>query len=422
MARILLCTFGSYGDLYPYLALGTELRNRGHAVTVATSPCYAAKVGACSLAFHPVRPDVSLDDRALLAYVMDAKRGSERLLRYLASVIGESYRDTLPAAQETDLIVTHPVTFAAVLAARKLQLPWVSTELAPISFLSAYDPPVLAAAPWLHPFSRLGPSFARLWITASRPPTAAWLRPLLDFRRDLGIENGGHPLFEGQHSPSLVLALFSRCLAEPQPDWPPQTLVTGFPFYDTGEAPPELDHFLRAGPAPIVFTLGSSAVGAAGDFYRHSFEAARRMHARAVFLAGSHPQGLPENLPASMIAVDYAPHSSVFPYASVVVHQGGVGTTAQAVRAGHPMLVVPFAHDQFDNGERVRRQGAGAVLPHTRYTAARAEQWLRRLREQTGYSAAAQKLAAIVRSESGTRTACDAIENVLRSGTHSASN
>ena len=109
-----------------------------------------------------MRPDISLEDKALLAYVMDARRGSERVLRYVGSAVRESYEDTLPAARQADLIVTHPIAFGGVMAAEKLGLPWISSVLAPISFLSAWDPPVPAPSPWIVKARALGPGLMRL--------------------------------------------------------------------------------------------------------------------------------------------------------------------------------------------------------------------------------------------------------------------
>jgi UDP:flavonoid glycosyltransferase YjiC (YdhE family) len=220
-----------------------------------------------------------------------------------------------------------------------------------------------------------------------------------------------NPLFEGQHAPSRVLALFSASLAAPEPDWPPQTVITGFPFFDDGAMPVELVRFLDAGPAPIVFTLGSSAVGAAGNFYLDSLKAVAKLNARAVFLTGPHPQRLPRVLPDAVMAVSYAPHAALFGRAAALVHQGGVGTTAQAMRAGRPTLIVPFAHDQFDNAERVRRLGAAEVLPHSRYTARRAEARLRRLLTIPCYAHQASRIGEQLRAEDGAATAADAIED-----------
>jgi len=413
VARILLSTFGSFGDLYPYIALGTELRRRGHAVTIATSAVYRSQVEAEGLGFHAVRPDISLDDRELIAYVMDARRGPERLLRYLASCAREGYEGTLAAAEQHDVIGTHPATFPAVLVAQKLRMRWFSTVLAPLSLFSLYDRPVLAPAPWLSRMHFLGPALLRfLWALGMRQ-ALGWMRPVLDLRRELGLGPSGNPVFEGQHSPSLVLALFSRYLAAPQPDWPRHTVVTGFPFYEHGDLAPELARFLDAGPAPVVFTLGSSAVGAAGDFYQSSFAAVQRLGVRAVFLTGSHPQGLPEVLPDGMIEVRYSPHSLLFPRAAAIVHQGGIGTTAQALRSCRLMLVVPFAFDQFDNGERVRHLGTSEVLYRSRYNARRAEKLLRRLLEDASYSEAAAVIGEKVRADTGCATAADAIEAMI---------
>ncbi len=417
MARILIATFGSYGDLHPYMAAGIELRARGHQVTIATSQAYEAKIASEGLGFHAVRPDASLEDRAMMEYVFDTRRGSERVVRYLASFARESYEDTLAAAGRADAIVTHAVTFAAVAVARKTGLPWISSVLAPISFLSAYDPPVPAAAPWIVKLRALGTGPMKLVWRLGRRESLAWVKPVLDLYRDAGLPPPDHPLFEGLHSPGLALALFSRYLAEPQPDWPPAAAVTGFPFYDRHhERPdlaPQIQRFLAEGPAPVVFTLGSSAVGAARGFYRDSLAAACRLGVRALFLTGPHPQGLPEKLPPGMLQAGYAPHSAVFARAAAVVHQGGIGTTAQAMRAGRPMLVVPLAHDQFDNAERVRRLGIGEVLPHRRYGPRRAGKLLARLLAEPKYSAAGAVIGAKVAAEEGAATAASAIERYL---------
>jgi rhamnosyltransferase subunit B len=411
LARILFTTFGSYGDLHPYMAIGIELQRRSHTVTIATAAAYESKVVSEGLRFHPVRPDIKIGDNAMVEYVMDRKHGTERILRFLSAHVRESYDDTLAAARQADVVVTHPITFASVLAARQLGVPWISSVLAPISFLSAIDPPVPAQMPGYIKVRALGVGPMRALWQLGKFATRRWIKSVDELQRELGLPDIGHPLFEGSHSPRLVLALFSRHLGNAQLDWPQHTLITGFPFFDKHheqQTPPELERFLAAGPPPIVFTLGTSAVSAAGHFYRDSLQAAERMGARAVFLTGPMSQGLPEKLPTGAIAVPYAPHSEVFPRAASIVHQGGVGTTAQAMRAGRPMLIVPFAHDQFDNADLVKRKGAAMVLYHARYNATSAEQALRQL---PSCKVAAVRLGEQVRAEDGTKTAADAIES-----------
>jgi len=176
-----------------------------------------------------------------------------------------------------------------------------------------------------------------------------------------------------------------------------------------------VERFLEAGEPPIVFTLGTSASSAPGSFYRESLDAARAVGRRALLLVGRQDQALlAEPLPAGLLAVDYAPHQLVFPRAAAVVHHGGVGTTARALAAGRPMLVVPHAHDQPDNAHRVARLGLARVLDARRYRARRAAAHLRALLADGRYRDAGDRARAVIATERGADAACDVIEAVMR--------
>jgi rhamnosyltransferase subunit B len=416
LARILFTSFGSYGDLYPYIAIGIQLQKLCHRVTLATSAGYREKVESEGLGFVPVRPNVSLEDREMKRLFFDRRRGSERVIRAIAELVRESYEDTLNAASDADVIVTHPIALAAVAVAEKRRLPWISSVLAPISFLSAYDPPAPPLAPWIISLRHFGPGVMRIIWNLAKRSSRNWIRPVIELRQELGLPTGSNPIFEGSHAPGLVLALFSSILAAPQPDWPKQTLIAGFPFYDGPEKvlPVELEAFLQSGPPPVVFTLGSSAVGAAGNFYSESLKAVNRLRVRAVFLTGSHTQTLEESISSDVFVWPAAPHALLFARASAIVHQGGVGTTAQAMRSGRPMLVVPFAHDQFDNAERVRRLGMAKVVPRSRYRASTAAAKLKSLLENASYRQAALDVSNIVQAECGSAVAAQAIDEYAR--------
>ena len=178
--------------------------------------------------------------------------------------------------------------------------------------------------------------------------------------------------------------------------------------------PPEVETFLAGGEPPIVFTLGSAAVYIARDFYAESVRAAERLGRRALLLLGKNPP--PANLPPTAFAWDYLPYARIFPRASVVVHQGGVDTTAQALRAARPMLVVPFAHDQFDNAARITRLGVGRTLGRSRYRPRRVARVLAELLADGRYTAAVIAASQRLRAEKGVETACNAIEQLLRAG------
>lgn len=428
--RIVLSTFGSFGDVHPYIAIALELKRRGHQPVFATTEMYREKLEALGLELHGVRPDVPSYDEPeklseMIAGLMDAKRGPEELLRRLILPYQrEMYEDLSKAVQGADLLLTHPLPFTGPLVAQKTGIKWVSSVLAPGSFLSAYDPPVPPQMPALHKLLKLNPIFVRLLMRLANLKLEPALEPVYQLRAELGLPRGGSPLFEGQHSPTLVLALYSPLLGAPQPDWPPHAHITGFPFYDrrdrAGDAPagaglaPALLEFLDAGTPPIVFTLGSSAIWVAENFYQDSIAAARALGRRALLLIGDERNRPREPLPEGIAAFEYAPFSEVLPRALAVVHQGGVGTTGQALRAGVPTLIVPHAFDQHDNAARAARLGTSRTLERPRYNAASATRELKKLLDDASYATKAVAAGKVVSAEDGAAVACDLIEEVLR--------
>ena len=419
--RIVLTTFGSFGDIHPSMALALELNARGHSTLIATSEVYREKIEGAGIEFFAIRPDISGPDdpetEDLLRKIMEPQTGAEFLIRDLIlPSIRDSYDDLTEAVRGADLLVTHVITFAGPLVAEKTGIPWISVVLAPVSLWSASDPLVPPNVPWLGPILRVaGVSVNRAVLGLVKRLTRPWMEPVYVLRKEIGLPPGEHPLFDGQYSPACVLALFSEVIGAKQPDWPQQTIVTGFPFYDKkDETPiaPELLKFLESGPSPIVFTLGSSAVIMADDFFHESIAAVRQLGQRAVLLIGDARNMPKEPLPEGIVAFDYAPYGQILPSASIIVHQGGVGTTAQGLRAGKPMLVIPYNHDQPDNASRIARLGVGRTMSRRQYKVSRVVQELRALMENPGYSNRAAKIGAIIRSENGTRTACDEIEKL----------
>jgi len=413
-----LVTAGSFGDLFPTLGLAAGLRARGHHPVVATSPHYRARVEADGLEFHPVRPDINPSDPVVLTRVMDSAKGSEYVIREFAMpYLRQSFEDIAAASRGADLMVTHPITFAAPIAAEHLRIRWLSTVLAPLSFFSMHDFPILPPVTGLMEWARRRPWATRAFFSLARRMTRAWTAPVRAFRAELGLPPAGDALYEGQFSPLGTLALYSRVMGRRQADWPSNVSLTGFVFYGDSSAdmPADLLEFLDAGDPPVVFTLGSSAVGAAPAraFYEESAKAAASLGRRAVMLVGKEPANRPSTMPTGTIAVEYAPHATLFARASAVVHHGGVGTTGQALRAGHPMLVVPHAHDQPNNAFRVKNLGVARVLYPKRYLAPEVASHLRALLDERGYSDRAADVGRIVRQEDGVAAGCAAIEAVL---------
>jgi rhamnosyltransferase subunit B len=412
--RIVLSTIGSLGDLHPVMALALGLQGRGHEVVLAASEFYRDKITAAGLEFSPLRPLGSPDDPQLLRQVLDARKGPEYLVRtVLLPHVEEMYEDMWRVTEGADFLISGEVVLAAPLIAEKRGIPWAAAILAPFSFFSAHDPPTLPFLPGTQLLARAPPFVQRRVLDVVRFLTRRWGEPIAELRRSLGLRASQHPLLLDRFSPHLNLAMFSSVLGRPQPDWPHNTVQTGFVFYDQdGEAVHEpLQDFLASGPPPITFTLGSAAVMAPGRFFEESAAAAHLLGRRALLLMGKNaPPARPSK---DLFAGDYAPYSRVFSQSACVVHQGGVGTTAQALRAGVPQLVMPYAFDQPDNAARVTRIGAGLSLSRQRYRADATARHLDKLLATSTYGEHAKEVRRRVVSENGASVACDTVEHAM---------
>lgn len=273
--RIVIATFGSLGDVHPAIALGLGLKARGHHVLIAVSETYRSKIELEGLEFHPIPPELGNLEPAFIDRILNAKTGTVTVIRELIlPVVRETYSELIKAIQDADLIISSDFLFASPLLAQKTGIPWASYLLSPASFFSVYDPPKLPGFTHLPQLPFLERALNLAVLQMARLSTTRWIQPIRQLRQELGLPPGNHPLFEDKYSPNLVLAIFSSVLGAPQPDWVPQAQVTGFAFYDRlvpgQKLSAELADFLASGSPPVVFTLGSSAVQRAGNFYTES--------------------------------------------------------------------------------------------------------------------------------------------------------
>ena len=420
--RVVITALGTLGDLNPLLALAVGLRARGHEVVIATGEGFHDLVVDLDLRFHPIAPHAIPSE--FLTPSDDPDVDTANLIRdLLFPQIRQSYDDLRAAAGGADLLVTQMLSFAGPIVAATTGIPWVSAVFQPLAFFSHFDPFVL-----LNPLAPPGvievdeTTHRRMWRLGWQT-VHSWAEPIRELRLELGAPPGSNPIFEDHHSPDLVLAMFSPTLGARRPDWPAQTRVTGFAFDDgliAGSAlPPGLPEFLDAGAPPVVFTLGSHAPFDTGEFFAKSIEAALLLGCRAVLLGAGAPALLARrNLPASvarnLVAFDYAPYAAAFPRAAVVVHHGGIGTIALAMRAGRPMLLVPCGFDQPDNSVRAARLGSARIVAQPHYTPVRAAGEVWRLLSDPRLTLAARALQRDLAGEDGAASACDALEAYMR--------
>jgi len=323
--------------------------------------------------------------------------------------------DALPADEPCTLLV-HPLALpeADLCRAARPGLGIVTAYLAPANLMTVHDP--LLVGPW-----RVPP-----WVPLSaRRAFWRWVgRRFIDpvALADVNAARTAHGLAPVPSLmdwiasvPDLSLALFPDWFAPTQPDWP-QPLARGdFPLFDpNGDAAlaPDVEAFLRAGQPPLVFTHGTGNTQAAA-YFRAACAAATRLGRRAVLLT-PHREQVPADLPPAMLWWDYVPLRALLPHAAALVHHGGIGTTAEALRAGTPQLVVPLAHDQFDNGARVTALGVGASLPAARLNERRLVRALGGLLAAPGLDARTRAVAGRFQPGAGIDRLCDVLTSRSR--------
>jgi UDP:flavonoid glycosyltransferase YjiC (YdhE family) len=312
--------------------------------------------------------------------------------------------------------------FGARIAQEKLGVPLATVHVQPIMLRSAIRPGCFGFPNIL---GHLPPLIRKLYFCAADHFLIDGL--LADetnaFRAELGLRPVRR-FFDGWiHSPQQVIGLFPEWFAPRAPDWPCNVALTGFPLWDEGDLrshSPELAEFLAAGDPPVVFTAGSAMVHAK-QFFRVSTEVCSAAGCRGLLLT-QFPEQVPAVLPSGVRHFDYIPFSVVLPRSAALVHHGGIGTTAQAIAAGLPQLVVPMSHDQPDNAVRIRRLGIGDfVLPKT-YTKPRVIEKLDHLMTATVRDECQRRMADVVGC-GALETASNLIEALLtvkKGGSHSA--
>jgi rhamnosyltransferase subunit B len=378
--HVILTSIGTDGDVFPYVALGATLVRRGHRATLVAAEPYRGLAASEGLAFRSLlsheengegfgNPDFW---HPLKGPIVAARWGVTFLPRQyelFAELAGDG-------AHGRPVLVASPGLVAARVVQDKLGTPLASVALQPWMIQSCSAPPVMPGGLTL---PRRAPRWAGAAYWRGIDLVGAWLmgKPLNALRARVGLAPVRR-VFRWWLSPQLVLGMFPDWYGLPQPDWPPQVRVTGFPMYDgqtstshdaAAGLSPELESFLDAGLPPVAFTFGTGMRHAAGLF-RVAADTCQGLGARGLLLT-KHADQLPADLPPTVRHVPYAPFQRLFPRCAAVVHHGGVGTVAKALAAGVPQLVVPLAYDQTDNAIRVKRLGAGEWLRAREATPAR---------------------------------------------------
>lgn len=362
----LFVLMGSSGDVLPGVTIARDLLGRGHTATIVTNPFFQADVERHGLGFVPIGDLADYERLTTHPDLWKPMKGTAFLLGDaefvpLMSKMKEITNDWIGGRPLGSFgVVASSLAMAPRILREVLNFPLASLHLAPSVFRSVEEPPVIALGgviPWLHKrFPRRFRNLVDRFVVD--PMMEKQLGPM---RKAHGLPKIKNWMTHWWHSPDLVVALFPEWFASPG-DLPAQ--VQQFPFLLAGNDAPfpgDLEAFLNAGPAPVVVTLGS-AMAQAGRVFETTARAARELGRRVVILT-RHPEQLsyPKGgrVPEGIFVCQWAPLGPLFGKAGLVVHHGGIGTTAQAIAAGVPQLILPFAHDQPDNAHIIKKLNLG---------------------------------------------------------------
>ncbi|WP_328607479.1 glycosyltransferase [Amycolatopsis sp. NBC_00345] len=397
--QIVVIAPGSRGDVQPCVALGRGLAAGGDRVRVLAAPGFRPLVEEHGLAFAPLSADPgeilgSATGRAWTAGgPLTFLRGFREVLRPL---LDQLLAEVHAGAAGADLVLAPTLGFLGAHLSEHLDVPHAELHYQPSVPTRAFPHPLL---PWA---GRLGPWARRLSYGAVDGLAWQLLRSEVDRWR---VETLDLPAtgVRGPRRNSPVLCGFSDAVVPRPPDWPARVHVTGYWFLDepAGWRPePRLRDFLAAGPPPVYVGFGSMRPAEAEKTFTAVRAALRQTGLRG--LLGTDAVASDDNT----LTVRDVPHAWLFPRTAAVVHHGGAGTTAAALRAGVPSLVCPVFSDQPYWGDRVHRLGAGPrPLPLRALTTDALATRLASL-TQLPYRRGAQRVSARLRAEDGVARAC----------------
>lgn len=411
--HLVIATLGTRGNVQPYVAVGKELKRRGHLVTVATHEDYRTLVESNGLSFRGVCGSYRkiLTSEAGQRWINSSRNPIKfvRGFRKLFEPYAEGWiNDFETALNDADAAIVNAVAAPALVVLETKQIPRVILFTSPsvpsgkigisglprIPFLVSWVERNIYTVVLNQAWSVGKDAQARFLSSHDLclPPHALWKE---NIRRGLGH-----------------LHLFSQAIVPRPDDWPQCAEVTGFCFLDTPqdwEPPKELSHFIDSGPPPIYATYGSQSGKDPATLCRITVEALRSIGQRGVI--GINPDKLPDAKGSDdMFFIDDVAYEWLFPKMSAIVHYGGVGTASAVLRAGKPSVVTPFFSDQLFWANRMAKLGVcPAPIAKRHLTSHRLARELQCLLSEPSYARRAQEIAGVIQSENGGKRTADRI-------------
>lgn len=399
---------GSMGDTLPFVMIGQEMAARGHDVTVVANEHFKDFIEKRGLSF-----ECSISSERYQEFIETQKRQSDLAsLRDMGVMVIDLIEPIYRLLEERyvpgeTVACSQSYALGARVAQETLGLPLATCHLQPMWFRSIHSmPPV----DWFPRFLKVGIQNLIDFFLDRRVGKA-----VMDFRESFGLARQKRAMRYWWLSPDAHLGLFPEWFGPPQADWPPNVVLPGFPLpcesTDSFDMT-EVDAFLSAGDAPLVFTQ-SSIANEAHRYFQTSIEIAQKLDSRAIFLT-PHPELLPDHIPDGMKYFPYVPLERLLPRCKAHLHHGGIGTIAHTLKAGIPQVTVPMVYDQPDNSLRLRPLKVSLDLKPKQYRTRKVVGPLRKLIESQEVQDRCRDYAERIRRTNPLRTCAETLEAIGR--------
>lgn len=415
MANIVILTIGSRGDFQPYCAIAIGLKEKGHSVTLASSPNFASFAARFNIPFF----SISGDFQELLGSPNGLKLlEGNRVELIEEDVLWQQKLDAWEACQGSDLIVFSPIAVWGYHIAEALNIPGIFATPIPLSRTREFA--FLKFAQRTH---QLIPGLRNL-LSYRLINILIWRRYAKNinrFRQDVlklpKILSLLGPTYRYRSGlPMPVINCYSAAVVPPPSDWNDSFHQAGYCFLDTAasfEPPSALQEFLDKDPKPFYVGFGSMIPRYPEQLAQTIISAFAATGQRAILCSGWGDISK-EALPPFIYPLKEIPHEWLFPKVIAAVHHGASGTTAATLRAGIPSIVVPFFADQPIWGERLEQLGVNpATHPCMELTSDRLADSIRRIVEDNSFYQRAQQLKMQIAEENGVEKAVSVIESYL---------
>jgi len=413
MQHIAIFAIGTGGDVDPMVALGAEFVRRGYRVSFLSNDYFEPIIAAAGCEFVSVGT-LEQYHRGNSVVAWERDNHTDSFEYYHAPTFEPAFNFIKHCANTPVLLLALSEQNGAVAAAEKFNMPYIKLLLSPNVVFSAYSPP--APTRWIIPSAIPKPIMRFLLrryhkVRFKRFHKSPHVAEYMATCKRLQCV----PRFQRDSKAILQIGFFPEWFGMRAQDWPSKLKLVGFPLQNRASvsARHEFDQMIERSGAPLIFTTGTG-VKDVQDLFGEGRKICEQLQVHGVFVGGTSGA---EILQGSALCthMTYIDFEYALPKALAIIHHGGIGTTAQAIKAGIPQLIRPLKYDQPDNADRIYKLGLGTYVMPEQFKAEQVAPMVANMLQKAKNSKVLRRYSADVSNSGAIVDACDLIEQVSKS-------